>query len=135
VLGGLTSEGGSQLPVYGNGYGGNYPDGHYYPPGVRTVPDQAPLAKSCFSAPRAAERRAFYRIPLSTHRSRISFHETCERGGYLMSGGAFCLAWRQHYGSDVCINSLPPLRVLLYLLSAADTVDLAASARCEHLTG
>ena len=30
----IANEGGSQLPVYGNGYGGKYPDGHYYPPGV-----------------------------------------------------------------------------------------------------
>ncbi|KAK9902206.1 hypothetical protein WJX75_007756 [Coccomyxa subellipsoidea] len=42
VLGGLTSEGGSQLPVYGNGYGGNYPDGHYYPPGSYYNGDNQP---------------------------------------------------------------------------------------------
>ncbi len=36
VIEGLTAEGGSKLPVYGNGYGGKYPDGHYYPPGARS---------------------------------------------------------------------------------------------------
>lgn len=34
------SEGGSvqhNYPSYGNGYGGNYPDGQYYPPGAPSL--------------------------------------------------------------------------------------------------
>ncbi|BDA48298.1 hypothetical protein COCOBI_11-5580 [Coccomyxa sp. Obi] len=38
----IASEGGSQLPVYGNGYGGKYPDGHYYPPGSYYNGDNQP---------------------------------------------------------------------------------------------
>lgn len=33
IIGG-TVGGGYNYPNYGNGYGGNYPDGHYFPPGT-----------------------------------------------------------------------------------------------------
>ncbi len=39
IFGGWSGSGGSGeagYPSYGNGYGGKYPDGHYYPPGART---------------------------------------------------------------------------------------------------